>query len=56
MLDQGWDDDAGGDPAQGCAWVMTVVALVCVLGVVVLVAAAVFGLHLFVSLVEALSA
>ncbi|MFD4033466.1 hypothetical protein ACFWVP_23885 [Streptomyces sp. NPDC058637] len=56
MLDQRWDDEAGSDPAQGCAWVMTAVAPVCVIGVVVLVAAAAFGLHLFASLVEARSA
>ncbi|MFE2020479.1 hypothetical protein ACFW9O_20815 [Streptomyces sp. NPDC059499] len=56
MGDQGWDDDGTDHNApQGCAWIMTVVALVCALGVIALGGVAVFGLKVFLDLVEALS-
>ncbi len=55
MGDQDWDDGTDHNAPQGCAWIMTVVALVCALGVIALGVVAVFGLKLFLDVVEALS-
>lgn len=55
MSDQGWDDETDYTRAQGWARFMTVIALVCSLGVIALGVVAVFGLKFFLYVVEALS-
>lgn len=55
MGDQDWNDGTNHNAPQGCARIMTVVALVCALGVIALGVVAVFGLKLFLDVVEALS-
>ncbi|MET4641476.1 hypothetical protein ABZY10_24170 [Streptomyces sp. NPDC006539] len=55
MDDLDWDAETEHNPAKGCAWIMTVVALVCALGVIALGILAAFGLKLFLDVVEALS-
>ncbi|WP_098024479.1 hypothetical protein [Streptomyces sp. st115] len=55
MSDQGWDDETDRTRAQGWARFMTVIALVCLVGVIALGVGAVFGLKIFLYVVEALS-
>ncbi|MFF4247550.1 hypothetical protein ACFYY2_24215 [Streptomyces sp. NPDC001822] len=55
MSDQGRGDESDYTRAQGWARLMTVIALVCSLGVVALGIVAAFGLKFFLYVVEALS-
>ncbi|MEV5545210.1 hypothetical protein AB0L35_03595 [Streptomyces sp. NPDC052309] len=55
MVDQSWDDDTGYHQAVGRTWVMVAIASCCSLAVVGLVAVAVFGVGVFMALVEARS-
>lgn len=55
MVDQNWDDDTRYHRAVGRAWVMVAVASCCSLVVVGFVVLAVFGVGVFVALVNALS-
>jgi hypothetical protein len=55
VIDQDWDDDTDYHRAVGRAWVMVAVASCCSLVVVGFVVLAVFGVGVFVALVNALS-
>jgi hypothetical protein len=55
MVDQKWGDDTAHHRALGRAWVMVAVASYCSLVAVGFVALAVFGVGVFVALVNALS-
>lgn len=55
MSDQGWDDETDYTRALGWARFMTVIALVCSLGVIACGVVAVFGLKFFLYVVEVLS-
>lgn len=55
MSDQDWDDDTDYHRAVGRAWFTVAIASCCSLLVVSLAAVAVFGVGVFMALVEALS-
>ncbi|MCX5093691.1 hypothetical protein OOK36_33340 [Streptomyces sp. NBC_00365] len=55
MGDQDWDDDTDYHRAVGRAWFTVAIASCCSLLVVSLAAVAVFGVGVFMALVEALS-
>jgi hypothetical protein len=55
MGDQDWDDDTDYHRAVGWAWFTVAIASCCSLLVVSLAAVAVFGVGVFMALVEALS-
>ncbi|MFB7370320.1 hypothetical protein ACFC0D_10800 [Streptomyces sp. NPDC056222] len=55
MGDRDWDDDSDYHSAVGCGWIMTVIALVCSLGVVALIAVALCGLTFSLDLLDELS-
>ncbi|MFF7751863.1 hypothetical protein ACFZCP_21995 [Streptomyces sp. NPDC007971] len=55
MVDQNWDDDTKYHQAKGRAWLMVAISSCCSLLVLALVAFAVFGVGLFVAVVEVLS-
>ncbi|MFF7490278.1 hypothetical protein ACFZBC_33010 [Streptomyces luteogriseus] len=55
MVDQNWDDDTVYHQAVGRAWATVAIASCCSLVVIGFVAVVVFGLGIFMALVEALS-
>jgi hypothetical protein len=55
MVHQDWDDDTDYHRAVGRAWGMVAIASCCSLVVIGLVAAAVFGVGIFMAVAEALA-